>query len=319
METICRKLYDCVCTHGSTTDYKEILAKVYPDEPDLSKIMFSMSADKLHEVLITIQLNWIKILPIMKTCRHITPFVVQARKDARSAHICEAIGSIAQALTKNTQTPEAIPEEAPSIDAPVVNSAVVPAVTITPVVATEVAPDPKVVAARELLVGSFGMHVDMYCLWRNEMASKGLVRNHNQWPSIYEYYAAHGLIDQVKACVDDRIQHDHDLAGYAAENGCLNIVSWLIEVDEPVNKAEICEIAATHGYLSILKYMDRMWELDSTINHCNGDLIKLAATHGHLPIIQWLIMRGGTISPSFIQADAKDHPHVIQWIDAMYG
>lgn len=130
---------------------------------------------------------------------------------------------------------------------------------------------------------------------------------------IEEYYAAHGLLDELKSC--EPINKSTIISIVAAQNGHPEIIHWLTE-KYPIDAVKVCSEASKNGHLNVLKYIEECWENDYVQTLWDDAAIDAAAA-GHLHIVQWLLLRGCDVRT--IREAAEYQPAVLDWINSMYA
>lgn len=261
MESICRKLYDVVCEMNLTDVYVAVLTRVFPGQTDLQNVMFSMSADKLHEVLLHIQLGDKRTTRLGKLCRRIEPFVIEARKDAR-----------AKLLTK----PPASTGEFDDFlaDAPV-----------EPNKSAEVEPAPTPFSYDEWLAAN----IDKIRLWLHIQDVHNL--------EVDLYLATNNNLEILSTCLDKVLasndgKKSQRAVHYAATDGHLSMVEWLIDNGYNVNSGSdsvMCN-AAANGHKNIVELLYARGCPLSTM------VFALSAGSGNLDLVKWLVAQNCPMS-----------------------
>lgn len=328
MESICRKLYDVVCEMNLTDVYVAVLTRVFPGQTDLENVMFSMSADKLHEVLLHIQLGDKRTTRLGKLCRRIEPFVIQARKDAR-----------AKLLTK----PQVSTGEFDDVlaDAPV-----------EPNKSAEVEPVPfsyddwlaaNIDKIRLLLYEQdvYDLEVDLYIAINNNLEilstclDKVLASNNGKKSTqAVEYAAAAGHLQMVEWLMDNGYKNTsamsnaaanghknivemlycrgYRLSGHvfsnAAGSGNLDFVRWLVAQNCPMS-TDAFVYAVRKGNIEMLDYL-------MSIN-CPVPAYAMndAIIAGHLEAVKWLVAHGYKFDfSSLYNAVVRNHRELVRYL-----
>jgi hypothetical protein len=96
---------------------------------------------------------------------------------------------------------------------------------------------------------------------------------------------------------------------YAAENGNIDMINWLIE-NHYTTSFDMCEIAAGYGHLDMLKFLTKN-NFYSDYHACVA-----AASNGQLECLQWLIKNGHQLDVSCVYSESALHNqrHIIVWM-----
>lgn len=304
METICCNLYDCICTYGLQTEYSGILAKAHPHCTNLAalnEVLFGMSVDKLHEVLIMVQITWPSIKTLVRFCKDITPFVIQARKDARAEKSRAVFQSIATSLEKLSMEKTA--------PAPVSESISPQDPKPAPEQSSEPAQEPVVVPGPD----SSPLDIDSWYKENETVVDQWLVSKNivGHARCVGPYLATHGLDDLLKLYLKK-----YDISAnlmtqtfqYAVEAGHFETVKMLRGMGYELHDS--LTLSAIRGKrLDILEWL--------VLEGCkvNSYDTNLAAELGDLEILKWLKEKDCTLVPgAFAKAAKNRHSHILQYL-----
>lgn len=283
MESICRILYDTASVNEQAlVEYRRIIELTYPEcNPD--DVMFSMTPDKLHEVIIRVKLCDCGTMIVRSTrltivCRELEQFVIQARKDGRNDRLC----AVLSAKTAESKPSAELPTE-PATELPTESAAELSTtVPIKSSVESGISPDeqsvePPVDLSNCKTATEFAHAIGKYDeihAWCKKESFAGLCSS--------PYFAAHGQLDLLKQSIKLANASNVWVAGYAAVNRHLCVLEWLESTDIEKNTTAQ-KMAAKYGHLDMLKWLDEHGYPRS------GGAFSFAVSEGHTHILNWMI------------------------------
>ena len=150
---------------------------------------------------------------------------------------------------------------------------------------------------------------------------------HCQWNGLaYMFAAKYGQFDALKWLYDHQIDTtkggfpswDHRTFDYAARNGDLVMLVWLLDTGCPTWSRLAYTFAAGQGHLETLKFLHRQFcAAPSKVPRMGSSAISNAAMNGHLDVVKWLHANGCPWDTHVcIAAASHKHDAVLQWLVA---
>jgi hypothetical protein len=107
---------------------------------------------------------------------------------------------------------------------------------------------------------------------------------------------------------------DYNSPNYAAYNGDIKTLKWLINNDCPIDH-EICDYAVMNGHVYIIKWLMRKHGYEPTSESC-----EIAIENNNLDLLKWLIKHKCSLDiyRCYHSAAIKNYLHIIKYLEQNY-
>lgn len=273
MEATYRLLFNHITRLDATENYTRILKEVCPGEDVAANVM--LSPEKLHEVLVRIQLNGCGVFSkqTVAYCKRLERLVIQARNDARTDRLCAALANLAVQAANDI-----VHEKTSTISS--VSADMTDCIEVFPDTV-----DPHQCASVEECEKWINEHREDIEIWLKKETFSGF--------SVGLYMAAHGYLNLMM-----HMPENYPITGwsaaYAAANGHIHILEWLKTINT-VKTHRAQEMAAHCGNLESLIWLDN--------NEYPRSIFAFhqAVVSGHIHVLKWMLCNNYPIHSGVVE------------------
>lgn len=335
MDIICKQLHEIATTGNEMDLYNSTMYAVFPEcaGVETATTWQISDADKLHEVIIRIQIAATKRSKLAKFCKKVAPFVIQAREDKRADRICAAFtGEVNRihTLTSATTPVSDAPTDDNNVSCDTRNSLdewlSANIVVVRAWLTNKRDGDEDCVYDIDLYLASHGLldllkeYVANGCCKSSHATREAAIGGHletlqwllsNGYDNYYSMRSAieGGHLDIVQWLYQNENYHEQSMAWCAAKHGHLHVLKWLLEQPEVVMGSSLFIGAAYHGNVNIIEYLHEI--------KCDYDRYAsiIATNAGHIEFVKWLVTHGYELSPDIlVSAIRAKHVHIANYL-----